>query len=126
MLIEMKTLSATAERTLHPGQRARVPDAEGRELVDGGWAVEIDQRTGQPVPHADGPRWPGDGQTRPRRGRRAAAKKPAKAEEPGGDEPLTEQELAAARELGLPVDDPDNPPSPAWVRAELAEDHQDA
>lgn len=34
--------------------------------------------------------------------------------------PLTDEELAAARERGLPVDDKDSPASPAWVRAELA------
>jgi len=33
---------------------------------------------------------------------------------------LTEDELLAARALGLPVDDPDAPASPAWVRSQLA------
>lgn len=35
--------------------------------------------------------------------------------------PLSEAELARAVTLGLPVDDPDDPVDPDWVRAQLGE-----
>lgn len=48
---------------------------------------------------------------------------PGSAEQDQGDEPkvepLTDDELTAARELNLPVDDPADPADPAWVRSEL-------
>ncbi len=57
MRIEMKTLYAGPDRTISPGQVVDLPDDEARELIDGGYAVQVgdDQGddeavdTGEPV-----------------------------------------------------------------------------
>lgn len=110
----MKTLSATPDRTLQPGQKVRVTDDEGRELVAGGWAVELDG-DGEPVARRPV-------KSRAPRGKRPPAKGKQPVDEDVVDGPLTDEELEAARERGLVVDDPDNPVDPAVVRALLAQE----
>lgn len=63
MFIRMKTLAAGPERVLVPDQVYKMPREEGQELVDGGYAVEVDRdgntisvvRAGDPEPLDDDP-----------------------------------------------------------------------
>lgn len=91
MKLEMRTLYATSERSIQPGQQAVFPPEEAEALIAGGFAVPVDED--------------GEGKVRtrpvPQPPKAQGRKAPAKKADGSGDKPPAKKDDGSA----------DNPPA---------------